>query len=107
MAAPDAWSAWSWVANYEPLDDIRKLRAPVLVALGAQDRPTLAPEAQKRWLDGLGGNKEATVITLLGAGHGATVAGTHHHGPAQTYVPGYLQLLDAWLRLRAASENPQ
>jgi hypothetical protein len=46
------------------------------------------------------------LITLLGAGHGATVAGTHHHGPGQTYVPGYLQLLDAWLRVRAGSENP-
>lgn len=106
MPAPDAWNAWSWVANYDPLDDIRKLRVPVLVILGAQDRPILAPESQKRWLDGLSANKDATVITLLGAGHGATVAGTHHRGPGQTYVPGYLQLLDAWLRLRAASENP-
>ena len=106
MPAPDAWSAWSWVANYDPLDDIPKLRVPVLVVLGAQDRPILAPEAQKRWLDGLSGNKDATVITLLGASHGATVAGTHHHGAGQTYVPGYLQLLDAWLRLRGASENP-
>ena len=107
MPASDGWSAWSWVANYDPLDDIRKLRVPVLVVLGAQDRPALAPVMRDRWLDGLSTNKDATVITLLGAGHGATVAGTHHHGPGQTYVPGYLQLLDAWLRLRAASENPR
>jgi uncharacterized protein len=106
MPAPDGWSAWSWVPNYEPLDDVRRLRVPVLVVLGAQDRPTLAPESQKRWLDGLSGNKDATVITLLGAGHGATVAGTHHHGPGQTYAPGYLELLDAWLRFRAASGKP-
>jgi len=106
MPAPDGWSAWSWVPNYDPVDDIRRLRVPVMVVLGEQDRPTLASETRNRWLDGLSANREATVITLLGAGHGATVAGTHHHGGGQTYVPGYLQLVDAWLRLRSGSENP-
>jgi hypothetical protein len=65
--------------------------------LGAQDRPGLASDWRNRWLDGLSANREATVLDLLGAGHGGTVAGTHHHGGGQTYVPGYLQLVDAWL----------
>lgn len=103
MPAPDGWNAWSWVASYDPLDDIRKLRVPVLVVLGEQDRPSLAAEMRARWLDGSKGNNAATVITFVGAGHGATVAGTHHHGGGQMYVPGYLQLVDAWLRVRAGS----
>jgi pimeloyl-ACP methyl ester carboxylesterase len=93
----DGWRPWSWVASYDPLDDIRRLRVPVLVVLGAQDRPGLASDWRNRWLDGLSANREATVLDLLGAGHGGTVAGTHHHGGGQTYVPGYLQLVDAWL----------
>ena len=102
----DGWSAWSWVARYEPLDDIRRLRMPVLVVLGAQDRPALAPEWRTRWIDGLAGNRDATVIDLLGAGHGATVAGTHHHGAGQTYVPGYPELVDAWLRAHLIERSP-
>ncbi len=93
----DGWRPWSWVASYDPLDDIRRLHVPVLVVLGAQDRPALAPEQRNRWIDGLSANREATLIDLLGAGHGGTVPGSHHHGGSQTYVPGYLQLVDAWL----------
>jgi len=102
----DAWSAWSWVPRYDPLEDVRRMRVPVLVVLGAQDRPGLAPESRSRWTDGLGSDRDATVITLLGAGHGATVAGTHHHGGAQTYVPGYPELVEAWLRAHLPSRSP-
>jgi pimeloyl-ACP methyl ester carboxylesterase len=93
----DGWRPWSWVASYDPLDDVRRLRVPVLVVLAAQDRPGLAPEQRKRWTDGLSANRDATLIDFLGAGHGGTLAGSHHHGGAQAYVPGYLQLVDAWL----------
>src|SRR5262249_44665311 len=106
MPAPDGWSAWSWVANYDPLDDVRKLRVPILVVLGAQDRPTLASETRNRWFHGLSANRDATVLTLLGAGHGATVPGTHHHGGEQTYVPGYPELVDTWLRSHLAPRIP-
>jgi dienelactone hydrolase len=106
MPAPDGWSAWSWVANYDPLEDIRKLRVPILVVLGGQDRPSLASETRNRWFDGLGANRDATVLTLLGAGHGATVAGTHHHGGGQAYVPGYPDLVDTWLRSHLAARSP-
>ena len=97
----DGWSKWSWVPTYDPTQDIGRLRVPVLVVLGAQDRPSLAPQARTRWIDGLStaGNKDGTVIELVGAGHAATVAGTHHHGgPPPSFVPGYLELVDAWLQ---------
>jgi len=102
----DAWSAWSWVPHYDPLEDIRRVRAPVLAVLGAQDRPGLASEWRARWIDALAANRDATVITLLGAGHGATVAGTHHHGGGQTFVRGYLELVDSWLGSHLAADPP-
>jgi uncharacterized protein len=102
----DGWSQWSWVPTYDPAEDLRRLRMPVLVVLGAQDRPSLAPQMRTRWIEGLAaaGNKDATVLELVGAGHGATVAGTHHHGgPPPTFVPGYLELVDAWLKAHLGS----
>jgi alpha-beta hydrolase superfamily lysophospholipase len=99
LPPPDGWSKWSWVPTYEPADDLRRLTMPALVILGGQDRPALAAQARTRWIDGLAaaGNKDATVLELVGAGHAATVAGTHHHGGAPpAFVPGYLEIVDAW-----------
>jgi dienelactone hydrolase len=99
LPPPDGWNNWSWVPTYDPAADLRGLAMPALVILGGQDRPALAPQARTRWIDGLAaaGNKDATVIELVGAGHGANVAGTHHHGGAPpAFVPGYLELVDAW-----------
>jgi pimeloyl-ACP methyl ester carboxylesterase len=106
MPPADGWSVWSWVQQYEPLEDIRRLRVPVVVVLGGQDRPGLAAESRSRWAEGLSGNRDATIITLLGAGHGATVAGTHHHGGEQSFVPGYPELVEAWLRSHLAPGSP-
>jgi len=96
---PDGWNKWSWVPTYDPADDLRRLTMPVLVILGGQDRPALAAQWRTRWIDGLAaaGNKDATVLELVGAGHAATIAGTHQHGGAPpAFVPGYLELVDAW-----------
>jgi uncharacterized protein len=92
---------WAWVPTYDPAPDIRGLQMPVLVVIGGRDRPSLAATMAAQWRSNLAqaGNTDATVVEFLSAGHGATVPGTHHVGPApQTFVPGYLEMVDAWTR---------
>jgi pimeloyl-ACP methyl ester carboxylesterase len=90
---------WAWVPTYDPAPDIRRLQVPVLVIIGGRDRPSMAATMAAQWRSNLAqaGNADATLLEFLGAGHGATVPGTHHVGPApQTFVPGYLEIVDAW-----------
>jgi dienelactone hydrolase len=92
---------WQWVAEYDPHDDIAKISVPLLVVLGGRDRPALAERMTQSWRAALreSGNSDATIVELLGADHGAVVAGTHHVGNGrQSYAPGYLELVDGWLR---------
>jgi pimeloyl-ACP methyl ester carboxylesterase len=92
---------WAWVPTYDPAPDIRSLQVPVLVIIGGRDRPSLAATMAAQWRSYLtqSGNADATLVEFLGAGHGATVPGTHHVGPApQVFVPGYLEIVDAWSR---------
>ena len=96
-------SKWEWVANYDPTLDIQSMTMPVLVLLGGKDRPALSLKWNDEWRSNLarGGNSDSTVVEFLNAGHGAAVADTHHDvytGGSPTYVPGYLEIVDAWLR---------
>ena len=112
----DARAKWEWVATYEPARDLEQLRVPVLVVFGGRDRPALNAAAFERWRAYMtkAGNKDATLIEFVDAGHGATVGDTHglylaaaapgdkgggHAGRnAPTYAPGYLEVVDAWLK---------
>jgi uncharacterized protein len=101
LPTPAMQPQWAWVATYDPGPDIQKLQIPLLVVVGGRDRPTLAATMTAQWRANLvqARNSDATVLELLGAGHGATVPGTHHAGPApQAFVPGYLEMLDGWLK---------
>ena len=99
---------WKWVtgrisASYDPASDIQKMNTPVLVVLGGKDRPGLSAKWDEEWRKNLtlAGNPDCTVIEFLNADHGATSAGTHHQISADAlpaYVPGYLDMVDAWLR---------
>lgn len=40
---------WSWVARYDPKDDIAALRIPMLVILGTEDRPALTDDMVAAW----------------------------------------------------------
>jgi len=96
---------WQWVADYDPMVDIKRLSIPVLVVLGGRDRPLLAAQSLQAWHDGLAAahNSDATIVEMLGASHGAVVEGTHHiDARPQSFVPGYLELVDEWLRAHRA-----
>ena len=91
---------WQWVADYDPATDLRRMLLPTLVVLGGRDRPELADQMERAWRDAFvaAGNRRATIVEFTGAGHGAVVEGAHHAGAApQTFVPGYLEMVDAWL----------
>jgi pimeloyl-ACP methyl ester carboxylesterase len=89
---------WSWVPDYDPANDIRQMRVPLLVMLGGRDRPTLTNEMIQRWHANLSENQAATMIEILGAAHGMTLPGTHHVGTdAQQYIRGYIEMVGAWL----------
>jgi uncharacterized protein len=105
LPSESARSKWAWITTYDPAPDVRKMKMPVLVVLGEKDRPSLSAKALASWRENLtaGGNSDATVVEFLNAEHGAAVAGTHrlmHNGGPPTYVPGYLEMLDAWLLVR-------
>ncbi|HEY6389030.1 MAG TPA: alpha/beta fold hydrolase [Candidatus Acidoferrum sp.] len=98
-----ARSKWEWVATYDPTLDIQRMTMPVLVLIGGKDRPALSMKLNDEWRSNLtqSGNADSTVVEFLNADHGATMAGTHHtvySGGPPTYVPGYLEMVDAWLK---------
>ena len=102
LPVESARSKWEWVANYDPAPDIQRMTMPVLVVLGGKDRPDLFTAMNQQWQSNLalGGDPDSTVVEFLNAEHGAAVAGTHHiiySGGSPTYVPGYLEMIDAWL----------
>ena len=106
LPAESARSKWEWVATYDPASDIQKMTTPVLVVLGGKDRPELTAEWTDAWRRNLTVSGDATVVEFLNGEHGAAVAGTHHQihsGGPPTYVIGYLDIVDAWLRAHAAS----
>jgi pimeloyl-ACP methyl ester carboxylesterase len=91
---------WAWVSEHDPIPDMLQLKIPTLVVIGGRDRPALAETADQKWRSAMkdAGNHDATVVVFVDAGHGATIAGTHHVGGAPpTFVPGYLEIVDAWL----------
>ena len=88
---------WEWVAKYDPMSDIEKMKLPTLVVLGAEDRMGSPIVSAERWKAGLAkaGNSRATVVTIPGMGHAATVGSTHAQGGA--VMPEYLTTVRTFL----------
>ena len=102
LPAESTRNKWEWVTTYDPASDIQHMTMPVLVLLGGKDRPELFTNMNESWRSNLaiGHNSDSTVVALLNAEHGAAVVGTHHiiySGGPPTFVPGYLEIVDAWL----------
>lgn len=83
---------WSWVAGYDPLPTIRRLRAPVLVLLGEIDPLVPAETAAALWRANLALPCIQRVVTIPDAGHGIRTEG--HSGPLQ---PAFGEEVSAWL----------
>ena len=70
---------WEWVARFDPLPLIKKMRMPVLVLLGEKDHLLPVQLAADRWRNGLAeaGNAKTTVKILPGVNHGGRLGETH------------------------------
>jgi uncharacterized protein len=102
LPAESARQKWEWVTTYDPAPDIQSMTMPVLIVLGGKDRPELFLSMNEQWRNNLavGHNPDSTMVEYLNAEHGAAIAGTHHiiySGGPPTFVPGYLDMVDAWL----------
>jgi len=93
---------WEWVATYDPVQDIRRIKAPVLLMFGSKDldHPTLL--AVEGWKKGLSLAENSTYdIKIFEAGH-AIRKGVH--GQFQgwpKFAPGYLETQLSWLQKRS------
>lgn len=91
---------WSWVADYDPANDIQQIKCPVLLLFGDKDQDQPTEQAVEKWKQGLasGGNDQTAIVVFPDAGHGIRLAG--HHGNDHSRPPfadGYLELQLGWL----------
>jgi len=96
---------WSWVANYDPAPDIAKVRGPVLLMFGDQDKDAPPDLSVSRWREGLkaAGNQDATIMVFPGAGHGIRM-GSHSMGAERPpFADGYREAMLGWLWLHVVN----
>jgi pimeloyl-ACP methyl ester carboxylesterase len=92
---------WNWVATFDPLPYIRKMKMPILLLFGGKDFQTPTTLAIQRWKEGLekAENKNFQVELFPEASH--ALRRGMHHGSAQSeadFIPGYFETMKLWLR---------
>jgi dienelactone hydrolase len=86
---------WEWVATFDPLPLIKKMRMPVLVVLGDKDRLLPVELSAQRWREGLVENANTTVKVLPGVNHAGRL-GEMHSGDTPI-SPEYFQIVKDFL----------
>ena len=88
---------WEWVAAFDPMPHIEKMRMPVLVLLGEADLMGSTENAARRWREGFarGRNSAAEVVIIPGMGHAATIGSSHEQGSAT--MPAYFTAVEKFL----------
>lgn len=105
LPSPDNRPNWSWVAKYDPAPDIAKVRGPVLIMFGDQDKEAPPDLSVNRWREGLetAGNQDATIMVFPGAGHGIRM-GRHSMGNDRPpFADGYREAMLGWLWLHVVN----
>jgi alpha-beta hydrolase superfamily lysophospholipase len=89
--------AWEWVATFDPLPYIERMRLPTLVLLGSADQMGSTAAARERWLAGFAraANDRGRVIVIEGMGHAASVGAAHQPGGAM--MPEYTSAVAAFI----------
>jgi pimeloyl-ACP methyl ester carboxylesterase len=101
------WQWWRLRGGYDPAPALEKLRIPVLVWIPDKDccmPPAAANAAAFRNAFARGGNTRAEIHVVPGANHGLLEAKTGFMSEGarlNTYAPGYLDRIVAWLRVNA------
>lgn len=89
---------WEWVATYEPSQDIKQIKAPVLVLLGGQDYQQPTTVSSEKWKQALeaANNTNYTIKIFEEAGHALTIGGHHSRGFPK-YAEGHIDLIKDFL----------
>ena len=89
---------WAWVAAYDPVPDIARMRMPVLIVLGDLDRQAAAGPAAAAWREGLdrAGNRSFEIVIIPGMGHAAVEGGVHRPGAPRS--ARYFSTVENWVR---------
>jgi alpha-beta hydrolase superfamily lysophospholipase len=108
--APEVAAGFRRQLLYDPTGDLRSLRCPVLVLLGADDRDvnaTASAIGYRRDFE-VSGNRRATVVVYPGAGHQIVLG----PGPAADdtsvsgyFAPGYLQAISSRIYANALGQH--
>ncbi len=88
---------WSWVADYDPANDIQQIKCPVLLMFGDQDVDQPTELAVKKWKQGLTGNDNTSIVVFPGAAHGIRMGHHGHSNSRPPFADGYLELQLGWL----------
>lgn len=94
---PEQQPKWAWVATYDPAEDIRRMRMPVLLLFAGADRNTPTERSLALWREGLSaaGNTRVDAHLFPGADHHFLVEGG---AGWPSIAPDYFELQFAWLR---------
>jgi len=93
---------WSWVANYNPMTDIEKMRFPILLLFGEKDTENPTSLAVSKWEEGLmnANNDAFTIKVFPGANHGLRMGDHHGYVSGQgwhRFAEGSIELQLNWL----------
>ncbi|HEX8905125.1 MAG TPA: alpha/beta hydrolase, partial [Longimicrobiaceae bacterium] len=86
--------------NYDPRPDLRRIRVPVLVVMGANDRVFPPDTVVRRMRETLAqaGNRDVTTHIVPGASHGLMAVQTWRGRPFRRAIsPEFLQVLTGWI----------
>ncbi len=93
---------WNWVADWDPMPSLAKIKFPLLLVYGEKDVQSDAVASIERWKKGLVNQRseDLTVKTFKDANHGIRL-GEHSAGAAlfwQEFAPGYLDMVRSWAK---------
>jgi uncharacterized protein len=94
---------WQWVAEFDPLPLIEKMRTPVLVVLGGKDHLLPVELSAQRWQQGLAaaGNVDAVVKVLPEVNHAGRLGEMHSND--SPISPEYFRLVKDFLTKQIVS----
>lgn len=106
LVSDDNRKNWEWVSTYDPKDDIREMKMPVLLMFGDQDINNPTDISVMNWTNALdeAGNDNYQVNIFKGAGHGLTVGG-HHTKGFPKYAEGHVDILKDWFNQYVIKKN--
>jgi uncharacterized protein len=90
---------WNWVAAYDPLPDIEKIKCPTLLMFGELDTDHPTQLAIEKWKKGFenGSTTSFTIQVFKNAGHGIRLREGHKGKKQPPFAEGYFETMRNWL----------